>query len=100
MGVGEIGVAPVLDGEGTRRTQEWLQRYFENPPSVVPGQRRTTDTSAPTFARWPTPDRAAAHGIPVRPEGGPASPNYPRPPSDAPGQAFLSPMEVRWPAMH
>src|SRR5258706_8017603 len=34
MAVGEVGVAPVLDGSGTRRTREWLQGYFADPPSL------------------------------------------------------------------
>src|SRR5512134_3215170 len=37
LGVGEIGVAPVLDGEGTRRTLEWLQGYLRDPGALVPG---------------------------------------------------------------
>src|SRR5512145_54520 len=37
LGVGEIGVAPVLDGEGTRRTLAWLERYLEEPGVLVPG---------------------------------------------------------------
>ena len=37
FGVGEIGVAPVLDGAGTKRTLEWLQSYLQDPEALVPG---------------------------------------------------------------
>jgi cbb3-type cytochrome oxidase cytochrome c subunit len=39
MGVGEVGLAPVLDGSGTRHTLDWLQRYFQDPSALVEGRR-------------------------------------------------------------
>ena len=64
LGVGEIGVAPVLDGEGTRRTREWLAEYFQDPapwcrapPTTAASDRisvRYAPASAPCWSLfWP-----------------------------------------------
>lgn len=37
LGTGEVGVAPVLDGVGTRRTPEWLRQYLSDPGQLVEG---------------------------------------------------------------
>jgi cbb3-type cytochrome oxidase cytochrome c subunit len=85
MGVGEMGVAPVLDGEGTRRTRDWLQRYFENPLSVVPGSAHDGHLG-PDFRLLADQDRQWLAAFLFGLKAGPASPNYPRPPSDAPAK--------------
>ena len=82
MGVGEMGVAPVLDGEGTRRTRDWLQRYFENPLALVPGSAHDGHLG-PDFRVLPDRDRHRLTEFLFGLKAGPASPNYPRPPSDA-----------------
>jgi cbb3-type cytochrome oxidase cytochrome c subunit len=83
MGVGEVGLAPVLDGEGTRRTRDWLQRYFENPLSVVPGSAHD-GSLGPDFRALSEQDRQLLAEFLFGLKAGPASPNYPTPPSDAP----------------
>lgn len=85
MGVGEVGHAPVLDGEGTRRTREWLQRYFNNPLSVVPGSAHDGHLG-PDFRAMAEPERVLLIEFLFGLKAGPASPNYPRPPSDAPAK--------------
>ena len=85
MGVGEVGHAPVLDGEGTRRTREWLQRYFNNPLSVVPGSAHDGHLG-PDFRAMAEPQRVLLIEFLFGLKAGPDSPNYPRPPSDAPAK--------------
>lgn len=82
MGVGEIGVAPVLDGTGTRRTREWLDRYFENPVDVVAGSAHDGHLG-PDFRELPGGARHLLTEFLFGLKAGPASPNYPTPPLDA-----------------
>lgn len=84
LGVGEIGIAPVLDGEGTRRTREWLQRYFENPLSLVPGSAHD-GRLGPDFRLLGDAQRHLLAEFLVGLKAGPASPNYPKPPAVAAG---------------
>ena len=79
MGTGEIGVAPVLDGQGTRRTREWLVRYFENPTSLVPGSAHDGHLG-PDFRLLAAEDRSVLVAFLFGLKAGPASPNYPVPP--------------------
>jgi cbb3-type cytochrome oxidase cytochrome c subunit len=79
MGTGEIGVAPVLDGEGTRRTRDWLARYFENPTALVAGSAHDGHLG-PDFRRLPAEQRHVLVEFLFGLKAGPASPNYPRPP--------------------
>lgn len=83
MSTGEVGLAPVLDGEGTRRTRDWLQRYFENPLSVVPGSAHDGHLG-PDFRLMAEQDRELLAAFLFGLKAGPASPNYPTPPSDLP----------------
>lgn len=39
MKTGEFGVAPVLEGEGTKRTKEWITAYINDPKSQITGTR-------------------------------------------------------------
>lgn len=84
-GVGEIGVAPVLDGEGTRRTRDWLQRYFDNPRSLVPGSAHDGHLG-PDLRALGAGDRRLLAEFLFGLKAGAASPNYPRPPADAPAR--------------
>jgi cbb3-type cytochrome oxidase cytochrome c subunit len=86
MGVGEIGVAPVLDGEGTRRTREWLQRYLENPLSLVPGSAHDGHLG-PDFRLLNNAQRELLGEFLFGLKAGPASPNYPKPPTAAGGRS-------------
>lgn len=36
---GEFGVAPVLEGEGTKRTKEWIIAYINDPKSKIENTR-------------------------------------------------------------
>ena len=85
MGVGEMGVAPVLDGEGTRRTRDWLQRYFENPPALVPGTAHD-GSLGPDFRLLGAQERHQLTEFLYGLKAGPASPNFPTPPGDAPAR--------------
>ena len=82
LGVGEIGVAPVLDGEGTRRTPEWLASYFRDPGALVPGTAH--DGSLGLDLRTVSArerDLLVAFLTGLR--ANPGSPNHPRPPPEA-----------------
>jgi cbb3-type cytochrome oxidase cytochrome c subunit len=82
MGVGEIGVAPVLDGAGTRRTRVWLQQYFENPLALVPGSAHDGHLGPDLRALNPE-DRHLIVEFLFGLKAGAASPNYPKPPDSA-----------------
>ena len=82
MGVGEMGVAPVLDGEGTRRTRDWLQRYFENPLSLVPGSAHD-GRFGPDFRALGEQERHQLMEFLFGLKAGPGSPNFPTPPPEA-----------------
>ncbi len=80
--VGEIGVAPVLDGEGTRRSREWLHAYFENPVSVVPGTAHD-GSLGPDFRVLSKAEKGMLTEFMVSLKSTPGSSNYPVPPSAA-----------------
>lgn len=82
MGVGEMGVAPVLDGEGTRRTRGWLEHYFADPPALVPGSAHD-GRLGPDFRALPAEQRRLLVEFLIGLKAGPASPNYPVPPTAA-----------------
>ncbi len=79
MGVGEVGLAPVLDGEGTRRQRDWLVRYFDNPTSMVPGSAHDGHLG-PDFRLLAPEQRMLLIEFLFGLKAGPASPNYPIPP--------------------
>jgi len=79
MGVGEIGVAPVLDGEGTRRTREWLEGYLEDPGALVPGTAHD-GSLGPDFRKLTAEERDALAAFLFGLKSNPGSPNYPTPP--------------------
>ncbi len=82
MGTGEMGVAPVLDGEGTRRTRDWLVRYFDNPLALVPGSAHDGHLG-PDFRLLAPEERHVLIEFLFGLKAGPASPNYPKPPAAA-----------------
>jgi cbb3-type cytochrome oxidase cytochrome c subunit len=81
LGVGEIGVAPSLDGSGTRRTQAWLERYFQDPPAQVPGSAHD-GRLGPDFRTLSADERRLLVAFLFGLKSNPGSPNYPTPPVD------------------
>jgi cbb3-type cytochrome oxidase cytochrome c subunit len=79
MGVGEIGVAPVLDGEGTRRSLEWLQAYLRDPGALVQGTAHD-GSLGPDFRQLTPEEREALAAFLIGLKANPGSPNYPVPP--------------------
>lgn len=79
MGVGEIGVAPVLDGEGTRRSLEWLQAYFDDPASIVPGTAHD-GSLGPDLGALAASERRLLSAFLFALKANEGSPNYPVPP--------------------
>ncbi|HEB67706.1 MAG TPA: cytochrome c [Gammaproteobacteria bacterium] len=82
MRVGEIGVAPVLDGEGTRRSRDWLQAYLADPPSQVPGSAHD-GSLGPDFRAFSGDERRLLLAFMTSLKSRPGSSNYPRPPAAA-----------------
>ena len=80
--MGENGVAPVLDGEGTRRSREWLRAYFDNPPSVVPGSAHD-GSLGPDFRILDREEQKLLAAFMASLKSNPGSSNYPVPPSAA-----------------
>jgi cbb3-type cytochrome oxidase cytochrome c subunit len=79
LGVGEIGVAPSLDGSGTRRTLAWLERYLEDPAAQVPGSAHD-GRLGPDFRRLAPEERRLLAAFLFGLKSNPGSPNYPTPP--------------------
>ena len=82
LGVGEIGVAPVLDGEGTRRTLEWLHSYFTDPGQWVPGTAHD-GSLGPDFRAMGESERKLLAAFLFALKANSGSPSYPKPPLQA-----------------
>ena len=82
LGVGEIGVAPVLDGTGTKRTFEWLQQYFKDPETLVPGTAHN-GSLGPDFRTFDETEQTLLVAFLFALKANPGSPNYPVPPLQA-----------------
>lgn len=82
LGVGEIGVAPVLDGSGTKHTLEWLRDYFEDPTALVPGTAHD-GSLGPDFRQLSAQQRDLLAAFLFALKANPGSPSYPRPPIQA-----------------
>lgn len=80
MRVGEIGVAPVLDGEGTRRGREWLTAYFHRPAEVVAGSAHDGHLG-PDFRALNDDEQRLLVEFMTSLRSNPGSSNYPLPPS-------------------
>ncbi|HEB59988.1 MAG TPA: cytochrome c [Gammaproteobacteria bacterium] len=79
--MGEIGVAPVLDGEGTRRSEQWLTDYFTDPARLVEGTAHD-GSLGPDFRRLGTEERKLLTAFMYSLRSNPGSSNYPVPPQD------------------
>jgi len=78
--MGEAGVAPVLDGEGTRRSEQWLIAYMQNPESMVPGSAHGVDKMGPDFGQFDEQQQQYFVKFLVSLKSNPGSSNYPVPP--------------------
>lgn len=77
--MGESGVAPVLDGEGTRRSVDWLLDYFHDPASRVTGSAHAGGM-APDFRSLEEKHRELLTEFMRALKSSPGSSNYPLPP--------------------
>lgn len=78
--MGEAGVAPVLDGEGTRRSEQWISAYMQDPESMVPGSAHSADRMGPDFGQFDAQQRQYFVKFLVSLKSNPGSSNYPVPP--------------------
>lgn len=76
MGTGEVGIAPVLDGVGTRRDRDWLQAYLTDPGSLVPGTAHYGNLG-PDFRLLDNLERNQLAAFLSGLQANPNSPNYP-----------------------
>lgn len=79
MGVGEMGVAPVLDGEGTKRSRRWIDDYLADPITMVPGTAHD-GSLGPDFRALSENQRQLLGAFLVALKANPGSPNHPQPP--------------------
>lgn len=78
--MGEAGVAPVLDGEGTRRDEPWLIAYLQDPESRVPGSAHSPDRMGPDFGQFDASQQQYLVAFLLGLKSSPGSSNYPVPP--------------------
>jgi len=79
LNTGEIGVAPVLDGTGTRRSVEWIGDYLTDPLSLVPGSAHD-GSLGPDFRTLDAAERELLSAFLFALKSAPGSRNYPVPP--------------------
>lgn len=78
---GEFGVAPVLDGEGTKRGYEWIKSYINDPKGVI-HETRHNGVHATDFQKgWTAGEREAVATFLDALRANPGSSNYPEPPT-------------------
>ncbi len=77
-GVGDFA-GPDMDGEGTRRTREWLTQYLADPKKIVPNTRHD-GLFATNFSEMPPADKKKLIDLMISLKSLPGSPNYPKPP--------------------
>jgi len=80
LGVGESGVAPVLDGEGTKRSDKWIRAYLEDPGTLVTGTAHDGRV-APDFRTLSADERNKLTAFLEGLKASPGSRNYPVPPA-------------------
>ncbi|MBI5137892.1 MAG: c-type cytochrome [Nitrospirae bacterium] len=78
--VGEWGLAPVLDGEGTRRTYTWIRAYLEDPNRQMRGKTLHDGRYATNFAEVPEAEKNAIAAFLFAQKAMPGSANYGSPP--------------------
>lgn len=84
MGVGEVGIAPVLDGEGTKRSPAWIDDYLRDPVAMVPGSAHD-GSLGPDFRVLTDDQRQLLSAFLVALKANPGSPSHPRPPPSLQG---------------
>jgi cytochrome c2 len=77
--MGEWGDGPGLDGEGTRRSREWVSSYLKRPAEMVRGTRHD-GKFATDFSEFSDKERVSLEALLMSIKSLPGSPNYPKPP--------------------
>lgn len=77
---GEWGLAPVLDGEGTRRTYTWIRAYLEDPDRQMRGKTLHDGSYATNFSEMPDGEKDAITLFLFAQKSMPGSANYGTPP--------------------
>lgn len=80
MKTGEYGVAPVLEGEGTKRGKEWITAFINKPSSKIENTRH--DGKALTdFSKYTTEEKQQLIDFLDAMKSNPGSSNYVVPPT-------------------
>jgi hypothetical protein len=77
---GEWGLAPGLDGIGTRRTYQWIRAYLEDPARQMNGKTLHNGSYGPTFSEFTPRDKDLIATFLFAQKSLPGSPNYGEPP--------------------
>ena len=78
--VGEWGMGPGLDGEGTRRTFTWIRAYLEDPMRQMKGKSLHDGKYAEDFSAIPGEEKDAIATFLFAQKAMPGSANYGKPP--------------------
>jgi len=78
--VGEWGLAPVLDGEGTRRTYSWIRAYLEDPNRQMQGKTLHDGKYAMDFSEFSAEEKELVATFLFAQKSMPGSANYMVPP--------------------
>lgn len=78
--IGEWGLAPGLDGEGTRRTYEWIRAYLEDPMRQMQGKSLHDGKYATDFSEITPHQKDRIATFLFAQKSMPGSANYSEPP--------------------
>jgi len=80
LNIGEWGLAPVLDGEGTRHPYGWIRAYVEDPNRQMQGKTLHDGHYATDFSEIPASELDSITIFLFAQKSMPGSPNYMKPP--------------------
>ncbi|MDH5527597.1 MAG: c-type cytochrome [Nitrospirota bacterium] len=78
--IGEWGLAPSLDGEGTRHDYMWIRAYLEDPARQMQGKTLHDGRYASDFSEFSPPQKDRIATFLFAQKSMPGSANHPQPP--------------------
>lgn len=78
--IGEWGLAPELDGIGTRRTYQWIRAYLEDPARQMGGKTLHNGSYGPDFSRLTSTEKDLIATFLFAQKSMPGSATYSAPP--------------------
>jgi len=80
LNIGEWGLAPSLDGEGTRHEYMWIRAYLENPSRQMQGKTLHDGRYASDFSEFAATEKDRIATFLFAQKSMPGSANHPEPP--------------------